>query len=433
MEKRTLGSFVAALRKANGMTQRDLAERLHVSDKTISRWERGDGEPELAVIPVLAEIFGVTCDELLRGERRPPEQREPEEAPAVYSEKGEKERRRLLRRTEFRFRTQTWIGVALLALGLIGAALVNLAFTKGLVGFCIAAVFLVAALVCQLIFANAAFDAVLDGDLPEAEEARFRRKVVRTTAGLLAADAGLLGFCLPLALFPGSYGLAAEDWLAYGLLFGAASLLLFGVAYYFVNASLLRRGVYGLPEAEASVYWKNHGYKRGIALFLVPALLITGFVHILLTADPHSLAEGTVFQDYESFVAFMEQDVPYDGYAATHTPTQEEAPVAPPDVEYFDAEGLPIPSEEANRREMTNIHGQIVCTYVKRNWSVLSIHYRQNEDGSILPIRVLTREDYRLAEQRAANYHLLFVALYPAELLIAVVVYVFLRKKPQEG
>ena len=70
MEKKTIGGFIATLRKANGMTQKDLAERLNVSDKTVSRWERDDGAPDLAVIPVIAEIFDVTCDELLRGERK---------------------------------------------------------------------------------------------------------------------------------------------------------------------------------------------------------------------------------------------------------------------------------------------------------------------------------------------------------------------------
>lgn len=75
MEKKTIGSFITALRKANGMTQKDLAEKLNVSDKTISRWERDDGTPDLSVIPVIAEIFGVTCDELLRGERYSPAER----------------------------------------------------------------------------------------------------------------------------------------------------------------------------------------------------------------------------------------------------------------------------------------------------------------------------------------------------------------------
>ena len=74
MERKTIGGFIAALRRANGMTQRELADRLNVSDKTVSRWERDESAPELAAIPVIAEIFGVSCDELLRGERRPPEE-----------------------------------------------------------------------------------------------------------------------------------------------------------------------------------------------------------------------------------------------------------------------------------------------------------------------------------------------------------------------
>lgn len=71
MEQRTIGKFITALRKASGMTQRDLAERLGVSDKSVSRWERDEGAPDLSLIPVLAEIFGVTCDELLRGAPSP--------------------------------------------------------------------------------------------------------------------------------------------------------------------------------------------------------------------------------------------------------------------------------------------------------------------------------------------------------------------------
>lgn len=45
MERKTIGSFIAALRKANGMTQKELADRLPVSDKAVSRWERDECAP----------------------------------------------------------------------------------------------------------------------------------------------------------------------------------------------------------------------------------------------------------------------------------------------------------------------------------------------------------------------------------------------------
>ena len=73
MEKKTIGKFIAVLRKANGMTQKDLGDRLFVSDKTVSRWERDECDPELSLIPAIAEIFGITTDELLRGERNNPD------------------------------------------------------------------------------------------------------------------------------------------------------------------------------------------------------------------------------------------------------------------------------------------------------------------------------------------------------------------------
>ena len=113
MEAKTIGTFISALRRASGMTQREFAERLNVSDKTVSRWERDEGAPDLTLIPVIAEIFGVTCDELLRGERRSPEERRPtagnpdpaessaaeSEIPAAptFTAKAEKQRSHIIR------------------------------------------------------------------------------------------------------------------------------------------------------------------------------------------------------------------------------------------------------------------------------------------------------------------------------------------------
>lgn len=130
MEAKTFGSFLAALRKAQGMTQKELAERLHISDKTVSRWERDEGTPDLAIIPVLAEIFGVSCDELLRGERRSPADR----VDAATTAKGERERRRLLQAGLSRYRSQSMIAVGLDMAGLIAALICNLAFFAGRAG-----------------------------------------------------------------------------------------------------------------------------------------------------------------------------------------------------------------------------------------------------------------------------------------------------------
>ncbi len=70
MEKKTMGSFMAALRKANGLTQQQVADKLNVSNKTVSKWECNEGYPEISMLPVIAELYSVSVDELLRGEKK---------------------------------------------------------------------------------------------------------------------------------------------------------------------------------------------------------------------------------------------------------------------------------------------------------------------------------------------------------------------------
>lgn len=70
MEKRTMGSLMSALRKSKGMTQQDVADILGVSNKTVSKWECDDGCPDISTLPAIAELYGITVDELIRGEVR---------------------------------------------------------------------------------------------------------------------------------------------------------------------------------------------------------------------------------------------------------------------------------------------------------------------------------------------------------------------------
>ena len=63
------GNFLYELRKEKGMTQQELAEKLNITNKAVSKWETGEAFPETAQLVPLADIFGVTVDELLRGKR----------------------------------------------------------------------------------------------------------------------------------------------------------------------------------------------------------------------------------------------------------------------------------------------------------------------------------------------------------------------------
>lgn len=70
MDAKSVGASIARLRKRCGMTQTQLAARLSISDKTISRWESGLGYPEVTIFPNLAAVLGVTVDYIMTGERK---------------------------------------------------------------------------------------------------------------------------------------------------------------------------------------------------------------------------------------------------------------------------------------------------------------------------------------------------------------------------
>lgn len=63
-----MGMLIASLRKAQGMTQAELAERMQVTDKAVSKWERDLSCPDIQSLPKLAEVLQVSAEELLQGE-----------------------------------------------------------------------------------------------------------------------------------------------------------------------------------------------------------------------------------------------------------------------------------------------------------------------------------------------------------------------------
>lgn len=66
MSKQSMGSLIAKRRKELGMTQLELAEQMGVTDKAVSKWERDLSCPDIASLPKLAEIFGMSMDELMQ-------------------------------------------------------------------------------------------------------------------------------------------------------------------------------------------------------------------------------------------------------------------------------------------------------------------------------------------------------------------------------
>ncbi|MCQ2486085.1 MAG: helix-turn-helix domain-containing protein [Clostridia bacterium] len=69
MDNAKTGRFISALRKEKGLKQKELADKLHVTDKAVSKWETGRSAPDIAVLESLSEALGVSVVEILKGER----------------------------------------------------------------------------------------------------------------------------------------------------------------------------------------------------------------------------------------------------------------------------------------------------------------------------------------------------------------------------
>ena len=69
MNQEEIGKFISKLRKENNMTQHVLAEKLNVTDRTISNWETGRRLPDISILKELSVIFSVTIDEIIYGKK----------------------------------------------------------------------------------------------------------------------------------------------------------------------------------------------------------------------------------------------------------------------------------------------------------------------------------------------------------------------------
>lgn len=419
MEKKTIGAFIAALRKANGMTQKDLAEKLNVSDKTVSRWERNDGAPDLSVIPVIAEIFGVTCDELLRGERRPAEERT-ESTEAETTAKGEKQKQRLLKSSLSQYRTRTYISMGISVIGMIAVLIGNLAFLKAVLGFLLGAVFFAVSVMCQAIFINRAFNSVEDAEINTDEILKYKYDVIMLGEKSFGLNAVFTGFASPLVMMDAYVGVSADNMLIFGIIGVAIALAVYSVVCFFVNGRLLKNGVCR-PDAETEEkYFCNRNLKLDIVSNMAIILVFTMVVHFIGSAywwSASSFADGIVFNDYESFIAYMEQDIPYPNYTGSDTEVQEVEPPA-----YYNANGEEITEDEAKTEQLYDINHNVVCEYVRRNHSVTQISY-ESKEGDILPIRVRTYDDLRQANAKGNMINVCFFGVYVVEITAAFAIY----------
>lgn len=219
MENNRMGEFLAALRKSKGYTQQEVADTLGVSNKTVSSWETGASCPDISMLPVLAELYGVTCDELIRGKRLSSEE---ELSPAGRKKAME----HLLQRQKTNFFTVCWIAGGLAGIALLLTSLIGFAALESPIGFFVGLIFQAASIITAVIcIRRLRFQA---GEPWESEPAlRFSLSLDKALFWLVFANIAVFGFDLPHSFVPAEAGLLFEgETLLLQLLFalGAAAL-----------------------------------------------------------------------------------------------------------------------------------------------------------------------------------------------------------------
>lgn len=426
MERRTIGGFIAVLRKANGMTQRELAEKLNVSDKAVSRWERDECAPDLTLIPVLAEIFGVTSDELLRGEKATARQTE-----ETVAAKTQKQLDRLLEANATKLKIRSIIASGIAAVGLIAAMICNSALLRSSLGFFVGCIFYLAAAISEACFAVAAFSAVKAEDFDEEKLSGHKQRLWKIITAVEAVIVVMFTVTLPLILGGVYVGIDAGDWLGYAIVF----LLILGVAAVFISwvtrVILAKKGRIKLNENTV----RKDTLKIKVSVITAGIMLVTALCHAgVYTAVPTSaFAAGTVHETVEEFKEYIETPVPYSStyYGFFYEAHEEAATQSINEYEELPDGSITDPEQEwqdilKENEEVFYYNDEEVFRYSHMNENVVEIAWSDSENG--MPVTTYTSDDLRYNAQGVKNLviHGGFMLVYLAEIIIGVVVY---RKK----
>lgn len=415
MEKKTIGQFIAALRKASGMTQKELAEQLNVSDKAVSRWERDECAPDLSLIPVIADIFGVTSDELLRGERRAKAADSEVSADAtgqLLSAKSQKQLQYMIKKSLMQFRVQCLIAGGIAVVSIIVAMICN-ALSEALIGFFVGLVLMVGAVICLIAFGILASSKGHDEQLEETTAKSYQKSVICITYWVFGAMwVGFVTFLLPLIIGVETTHVGiAWDYMSNEIAGNALiSIVIWLAGRLFLQSVLVKRNLAEVSPAlrrNRTLILKTVAVWAGVMLVTWLVLLI--FDRYVDSAFPFS--QGMTFDDYASFKEYMEtpMDRASDGYSIL---TDEEV------VSYADQYPL---------EEIRNSKGELLVSYTDKNQSVVRIVYGDSED--CLPITVYNMDDFNKNNDMMEYVLFIFMVIYILETAGAIAFYVIKRQK----
>lgn len=402
MEKRTIGSFIAALRRACGMTQKELGEKLYVSDKTISRWERDECTPDLSLIPAIAEIFGVTVDELIRGGRNSSDlSKEHTDDMEQKADFKSKHRYNLMMAVKMKkYENLTLISRGITILGLIAAILINCGFMRAIISFCVSCAFFLVGTVCQIcFFVNMRFIVDKENDMYVNELISFNTNITKKAVKTIIFNISALVFCLPLIVFTdgnGYVGLEFWFWISIGFVFVAAAIIICLLIYRLVIFRMLVKNELIVPDEAESGYIKENnalilkilcvGLPVLAALIIACAVLDSGIVV--------NLAKWKSFSNCDEFKEYIQGETDRIGTSVDRI---------------YDT--------------IEDINGNTVCEYYCNAGILYAVEFEVDESGNG-EIRVLTSDTYHRAVSMVDDIISILAIFMIIDILICVFIYI---------
>lgn len=408
--KLSLGAFIAVLRKEKGLTQKQLAEMLCVSDKTVSHWEREESSPDISLIPAIADIFEITADELLRGSRK--EENHKKKTQEISAE--EKRDTAVLYALDSaynKFRTKCIIAPALSVTAFLCGFIVQY-FKTIYAGYLVFLTLLIVPLLLTALF-RGGFTSHLS--LPYIEKdilKDYTRKSNRITVNCLYFSfVAFLIYSLLVIRFD------------YPYMSGLFLIFLAGILAVLLCEALLRKvGI--LKKSGKPLEIKKILVLRITCALLAAVLLYVGFLnHSTLDTDLYLYenAEYTFFENVNDFVAFMEteKEAPEELYyddGTDFTPYDKGEAI----TMYFDMD------EDSRTIHIINPDYE---EYVEFTYNNLEISdYRRNDEGFYVYSHAQLLAAEKIAQEKVDTLNIMYSVYYAAVVAVILISYKLIRR-----
>lgn len=427
MVKMSIGQFIAALRKANGMTQKQLGEKLNVSDKAVSRWERDECAPDLSLIPVIAEIFGVTSDEILRGERKSQD----EEMPVKNSAKTQKQVERMVNDVKDKFSIRSIITVGIGFLGLIGAMISNFGFNRAYIGFFVGSILYLVGFVCETIFVKLAYSSLSNDELETEKVNKGRNTIFDIAVKTYICLILLVSITLPFIILPWDtyLGITFETWIGYGVLYGMIAFSICIFASWLAETIAVKNHIYTVSE---EYYKKLVSLRKKSTLILVIVLTVIFICQSLFNSmsGANVFIKGRKFTDLDEFKTYIETPESYryveNGVVITETVIGNlKNDIVSDDIS--DSENIDVNvddymgEDEGNKHDIRNSKGEVICEYEWKNKNVTVMDF--DWEGEKLTITVYTSKDMIRKNNIEQVVNSIFVCLYAIGIICITIMY----------